>query len=54
MSKPGNTPDNSPLTKDDQPDKGPIKSEQRNGHGPDGKDLSQGSETSTRGSSRGR
>jgi len=52
MDRPSNEPDKSPLTQDDQPDKGPINSTQRDGNNPGaGRDLARGSEPETRGTS---
>ncbi|MBB4856904.1 hypothetical protein HNO88_000201 [Novosphingobium chloroacetimidivorans] len=54
MSHPSNTPDKSPLTQDDQPDEGAIKGDKNSGNDGRERNLSQGSEPETRGTSRGR
>lgn len=51
MNRPSNTPDNSPLTQNDQPNQGQIGGAQRDGHTTKVKDLPRGSEPETRGSS---
>ncbi|VWX51853.1 hypothetical protein [Novosphingobium sp. 9U] len=54
MDHPSNKPDKSPLTQDDQPDAGSIKGVSKSGNDGRNRNLSQGSEPETRGTSRGR
>ena len=54
MDRPSNEPDNSPVTQDDQPNKGSVSGAQRSGNNTPGRDLPQGSEPETRGTSGGR
>lgn len=54
MTQPYNEPDKSPATQNDQPDTGPVKSGNGDGNPGAKRDLSQGSEPETRGTSGGR
>ena len=54
MERPSNTPDNSPLTQDDQPNTGGVGGTQSDGKLSRERSLPQGSEPETRGTSRGR
>lgn len=54
MDRPSNTPDNSPLTQDDQPNTGSVGKSQGDGKPSRERSLPRGSEPETRGTSRGR
>ncbi len=54
MAHPGNEPDKSPATQKDQPDTGAIKGGSGDGNPGQKRDLPQGSEPETRGTSGGR
>jgi hypothetical protein len=54
MDRPNNEPDKSPLTQDDQPNAGAVDGPQESGNPGRPQSQPQGSESETRGNSRGR